>query len=172
MTHLRDVKMIRERTFAEFEPMKNAILLLKKHGVKMDEGLLVQIENSKTALDEVSTNALGPVKESILPLQNKEAGNIKQRLSDFLKKVLEYRQEFQKFLPYHTETSNPEIINKAYETIASYYEKTLEIEEEAKDLNNLETLFDLQKSSYKQLKDCKNELLSLKYMTSVNSVTT
>lgn len=38
------------------------------------------------------------------------------------------------------------------------------IEEEAKSLNNLETLFDLQKSSYKQLKDCKNELANLKYM--------
>jgi dynein heavy chain len=31
-------------------------------------------------------------------------------------------------------------------------------------LNNLEILFDIQKSSYKQLKDCRNELVSLKYM--------
>ena len=38
------------------------------------------------------------------------------------------------------------------------------LEDEAKEYNNLETLFELQKSGYKQLKDCKNELLSLKYM--------
>ena len=38
------------------------------------------------------------------------------------------------------------------------------MEEEAKQLNNMETLFDLQKTSYKQLKDCKNELVQLKYM--------
>lgn len=31
-------------------------------------------------------------------------------------------------------------------------------------MNNLEILFDIQKSSYKQLKDCRNELISLKYM--------
>jgi dynein heavy chain len=31
-------------------------------------------------------------------------------------------------------------------------------------LNNLEILFDIQKSTYKQLKDCRNELVSLKYM--------
>jgi hypothetical protein len=31
MTHLRDVKMIRERTFNEIEPMKQVIGLLKKH---------------------------------------------------------------------------------------------------------------------------------------------
>ena len=41
---------------------------------------------------------------------------------------------------------------------------TLDLEEETKELNNLETLFDLQKSSYKQLKDCKNELANLKMM--------
>jgi hypothetical protein len=32
------------------------------------------------------------------------------------------------------------------------------MEEEAKALNNLETLFDIQKSTYKPLKDCKAEL--------------
>lgn len=31
MTHLRDVKMIKDRTLEEVEPMKQAILLLKKH---------------------------------------------------------------------------------------------------------------------------------------------
>ena len=41
---------------------------------------------------------------------------------------------------------------------------TGQLEDEAKKLNNLETLFDLSKSSYKQLRDCKNELQSLKYM--------
>lgn len=37
-------------------------------------------------------------------------------------------------------------------------------EEEAKTLNNLETLFDMQKSSYKALKDCRNDLQNLKQM--------
>jgi hypothetical protein len=31
MTHLRDVKMIKDRTLDEIEPMKKAIMLLKKH---------------------------------------------------------------------------------------------------------------------------------------------
>lgn len=68
MTHLRDVKMIKDRTLEEVEPMKQTIMLLKKHQVKMDEDFLVKLENSKTALAEVSEKALGPVKESILPL--------------------------------------------------------------------------------------------------------
>jgi hypothetical protein len=83
MEHVRDVKMIRDRTFNEVEPMKQTIMLLKKHQLKMDEDFLVKLENSKTALVDVSEKALGPVKEQILPLQNQEAGNIKQRLSKF-----------------------------------------------------------------------------------------
>jgi dynein heavy chain len=45
-----------------------------------------------------------------------------------------------------------------------YYDKTLVLEEEALELNNLEILFDIQKSTYKQLKDCRTELILLKYM--------
>lgn len=62
-----------------------------------------------------------------------------------------------------TETS-PEIINNAYDLISQFYEETCKLEDEARELNNLETLFDLQRSSYKQLKDCKSELISLKEM--------
>ena len=91
MTHLRDVKMIKDRTLDEIEPMKRAIILLKKHQVKMDEDFLVKLENSKTQLIEISEKALGPVKEAILPLQNQEAGNIKITLSDFAKKINEFR---------------------------------------------------------------------------------
>lgn len=68
MTHLRDVKMIKDRTLDEIEPMKRTITLLKKHFVKMDEDFLVKLENSKTTLIEVSEKALGPVKEAVLPL--------------------------------------------------------------------------------------------------------
>lgn len=164
MTHLRDVKMIKDRTFDEIEPMKQTVMLLKKHGVKMEDDFILKLENCKTTLIEVSEKALGPVKEAILPLQNQEAGNIKKKLSEFLKKVLEFRSKFQISCPYHIDQSSIEIINNAYKTITDFYNQTLGIEDEAKALNNLETLFDLQKSSYKQLKDCKNELMALKYM--------
>ena len=95
MTHLRDVKMIKDRTLEEVEPMKQTVMLLKKHGVKMEEDFLVRLENCKNTLIEVSEKALGPVKEAILPLQNQEAGNIKKKLRDFVAKVQEYRMKFQ-----------------------------------------------------------------------------
>ena len=54
MGHLRDVNMIQERTHNEIEPMKDTILLLKRHQLPMDQDYLVRLENAKTALDEVS----------------------------------------------------------------------------------------------------------------------
>jgi len=60
--------MIKDRTLAEIEPMKQTIALLKKHALKMDVDYIVGLENSKTALIDVSEKALGSVKEAILPL--------------------------------------------------------------------------------------------------------
>jgi len=166
MAHLRDVKMIRDRTLQEIEPMKQAVLLLKKHQQTFpkDSDYIIKLENNKTALVEVSEKALGPIKEAILPLQTQEARAIKDRLRGFAIKVGEFRLEFSKACPNSQTNSSPEIINGAYDTIADYYIKTNELVNEAAELNNLETLFDMQKSSYKQLKDCKSELVNLKQM--------
>jgi len=128
----------------------------------MEEDYLVKLENSRTTLQDVSEKALGPVKEAILPLQNQEAGNINDRLRKFNVKVCDYRVEFQSQCPYHVQQSSPEIVSNAYKTISEYYARTGELEEEASELNNLQTLFDMQKTTYKQLKDCRNELFNLK----------
>lgn len=170
MGHLRDVKMIKDRTFNEIEPMKQAVLLLKKHQCNFpkDQDFVIKLENAKSALVEVSEKALGPVKEAILPLQTQEAKAIKQRLVEFSKKVGDFRTDFQQNNPYHITDLKPENVEaqiaNAYRVIQLYHEKTNEITAEQDELNDLETLFDMQKSTYKQLKDCKNELITLKQM--------
>ena len=74
--------------------MKEVILLLKKHAVEMNQDYLVLLENCKTNLLDVSDRALGPTKEQILPLQGKEANNVKDRRRKFQISVFEYRKEF------------------------------------------------------------------------------
>ena len=77
--------------------MKATIDLLKKHRTMElidGEDFTVKLENSKTALVEISEKALGPVKEQILPLQTQEASNIKDRLRKYEIKVGEYRMMF------------------------------------------------------------------------------
>lgn len=167
MTHLRDVSIIKDKTLERINPMKETIMLLKKHQVsqmKADDDYLVILENCKTSLNDVSERALGHVKETILPQQKQEATNIKEDLKKFELKLAEFRLEFMQALPYHITDTSPEVIDKAYIIIDEYYKKTCDLEAEAKSLNNLETLFDLQRTSYRQIKDCKNELHHLKYM--------
>jgi len=165
MGHLRDVKMIQERTLAEIEPMKKTVLLLKKHQVKMTEAdYLVELENSKTALIEVSEKALSEVKEKILNMQKQEGQSIRQTQRDFDKKVFEYRSEFLKALPYHVKDGGSAVIARSYETIMEYYRKTLELEAQAAKITNLETLFDIEPNKYKDLVSCRTELKNLKMM--------
>lgn len=162
MTHLRDVKMIQERTINEIEPLKQTVLLLKKY-VKIPDYLVV-LENTKTALIEVSEKALGFVKENILNMQKQEATALKQRQKDFDKRVFEYRNDFMKNCPYNITMGGADTIAKAYEKIKEYYIKNQEFEKEANELNNLETLFDIEPNKYKALTDCTKELGQLKYL--------
>lgn len=66
-----------------------------------------------------------------------------------MEKVHNFRSEFLKNCPYHIQHTSNEVIDQAYVTIQEYYERTCQLEDEAKQLNNLETLFDLQKSYHK-----------------------
>jgi hypothetical protein len=124
MTHLRDVKMIKDKTIDNIDPMKQAIMLMKKHQVKMDEDFLVVLETSKSMLKDVAEKALGPVKESILPLQNQEAENIKHRLSRFGVVVQEFRIKFCNTCPQHVTETSPEVINNSYKMISDFYAET------------------------------------------------
>ena len=94
MTCLRDVNLIKDKTLEQVNPMKETILLLKKHAVEMNQDYLVKLENCKTELVDVSDRALGPTKEAILPLQGKEANNVKDNRRKFQLKTFDYRKEF------------------------------------------------------------------------------
>lgn len=142
MTHLRDVTQIKDQTIERFPTLRDTIQLLKKHNVDVSVSkgvdLLVTIENARTELDDTADNALGPVKEAILPLQSKESDNVKYRVRQFQIKVLEYREEFTQKLPFRETETDPAVINDAYLKIGEYYNKTKAMEEEAKQLQVLE----------------------------------
>ena len=93
MTCLRDVGQIGKKTIELVNPMKETIILLKKHAVEMKADYLVELENCKTDLLDVADRALGPTKEAILPLQGKEANNVKDKRRAFQLKVIDFRRE-------------------------------------------------------------------------------
>ena len=174
MTHLRDVTQINKHTVERFPNLRDTIQLLKKHNVDVSVSkgvdLLVTIENARTELEDTADNALGPIKEAILPLQSKESDNVKVRVRQFQVKVLDYRLEFQSAMPHNIQDTNDEVIRGAYEKIGEYYNKTIKMEEEAKELQVLEQLFELQRTKQKELQECKNELVQLKQMWDLISI--
>lgn len=108
-------------------------------------------------------NDVFKVKSEIIPLQAKEAVVIKKNLDNFLIKINEFRKDFLANLPFdYTDNMTNDEISAQYKVIDLYYKKTCDMEKEAQDYNNLERLFELQRSQYKQLKECHNDLKNLK----------
>lgn len=118
-----------------------------------------KLDLAKTTLTEVSDRAMRQVKEQILPLQKMEGDNVKLRREKFLSEVKSFRYEFINSLPYHTSQTSPAIINDAYRQISDYYVKLQQIEKAREALQNEETLFDLERSIYKELRECQIELV-------------
>jgi hypothetical protein len=87
-----------------------------------------------------------------------EGDNVKERREKFLLEVKNFRFEFVNNVPRDTQHSSPEIINNAYLKISEYYVKLKEIEKKRDHMQNEETLFDLERSFYKELRDCYKEL--------------
>lgn len=97
-------------------------------------------------------------KEAILPLQNAEVNNIRNTLESFGGEVAAFREEFLRKAPFDPNTDPI----AAYGLIDAFYEKRLKMEQAARGLNNLETLFDMAKSVHKELRDSKEDLKTLK----------
>lgn len=105
------------------------------------------------------------IKADILPLQTQEAANIKKRLDKFGKKVKEFRKLFLETLPFdYNGNFSFDMINLSYNLIDEYQLKLAEIKREANEFNNLEKLFELEQSEYKELRDCLTDLKNLKTM--------
>ena len=66
--------------------------------------------------------------------------------------------------PYSFEETSDAEISKAYEIIDDLHQKIVNKDEEAKEYNNMEGLFELEKTNYKHLKECWVELSNLKIM--------
>lgn len=65
-----------------------------------------------------------------------EGDNVKIRKEKFYDKVLSFRIEFNKELPFRVENTNKDVINAAYAKIGEYYFKLQEIRNEANELRN------------------------------------
>ena len=161
MSSVRDVRTISEICDNIFTPMRDQVALLKRQGVHTDNDLITKIEYLKTKWEDLKLKVNG-VKAIILPHQTEETKKIKIKLSAFDIKVDKFREEFLKTCPFNFDELSDDVINGAYETVDKLHKGVLEINVEANGYNELNELFELEKSSYRPLKECKQELEMLK----------
>eukprot|EP00931_Biecheleriopsis_adriatica_P036383 TRINITY_DN2095_c0_g1_i5.p1 TRINITY_DN2095_c0_g1~~TRINITY_DN2095_c0_g1_i5.p1 ORF type:complete len:4649 (-),score=1173.32 TRINITY_DN2095_c0_g1_i5:61-14007(-) len=159
MTNIRDVKLATTAIKKLFPPIRDLCQLLKKHHVT-HEGL-VELDKAPNKWDEVIRMAFD-VKEQILPLQSEEVLKIRNKIDVFAEELQGFCHEFREQCPFDPKNAISGEYDLSYDTMNDYYNKTLAIRERANEFNDLELLFDMQMSSYRELKECQEELVYLK----------
>jgi len=159
MTNIRDVKLSTNAVKAMFAPIRDLCQLLKKHHVLHDG--LTELDKAPSTWDEVIRMAFD-VKEQILPLQSEEVLKIRNKIDVFAEELQGFCHEFREQCPFDSKNAVAQDYDLSYETMNEYYKKTLAIRERANEFNDLELLFDMQMSSYRELGECQSEILYLK----------
>lgn len=164
MEDIRDVRKAIDATREMFQPLQEALNILKAHGVDLAtlekiNGKYVQdyLDDAPLAWDTVVKKTFRK-KEDILPLQLSEVENLKIDLESFYVSVREFRNKFRAQAPF-TFTGSP---NDAYAQMDNHAHELERKEREAKRFNELEELFELQVSKYNEMGDTRVELRLLK----------
>ena len=168
MKVISDVREVEPKAEGIVKRIKEMVLKLKKHYIQMqekgEEDTLQSIDNTFAFFNETNQKVF-KIKAEILPLQVEETTNIKKRLDEFSQKVIDFRAEFLKNMPFNYDDSyDLPKIDRSYVVINEYYAKLMKIEAERNEYNNLEKLFELEKTNYKQLRECNSDLKFLKVM--------
>lgn len=168
MKIISDVREVEPKTEAIVKRIKEMVLKLKKHYIQMtekgEEDTLQSIDSTFAFFNE-TTQKVFKIKADILPLQVEETINIKKRLDEFSIKVSDFRNDFLKKMPFNYDDNYDTLkIDKSYVVINEYYSHLQKIESERNVYNNLERLFELEKTNYKQLRECNSDLKFLKVM--------
>jgi dynein heavy chain, axonemal len=148
--------------------MKEMVAKLKKHNViiidKKEEDPLQSIDNIKSSFTETAGQVF-KVKADIIQFKDQEAQKLKEKLKEFNESVNEFRKKFLAELPFNCrDNMTMEEIKESYVKIMNFHGQLRAIEVKAQDYNQLEKLFELQKSNYKPIKECTSDLRNLKTM--------
>jgi len=166
MGHIRDVRKTRYIRKALIPPLRRAVTLLKKHGVHVDDTRVGGTATVSEYLEQADLkvehciNRTFAKKEQIFPLQTAEMEKIKVRAVAFEDKVREFWNGFRKAAPFAF-TGPPD---GAYASLDAYFRQLVGLEDGARDLNEVEELFELPISKFNEMAQCRVQLRLLKVL--------
>lgn len=112
------------------------------------------------------------IENDIVTTKKVEGNQIMERSRDFKQKIIEFKQKYEQNAPFNwTDEINSATVEKAFTKIDSLRDYINELKTESLELNNLEELFNLQKSFFNEIDHCQQRLQILKELWDISSYT-
>ena len=176
MAHIRDVKKKQGKIEESFAPLREAVALLKGHGIVFEDqyvmdgetkvGEVVDYLEAAPMKWEGTVNKTFSKKEDIFPMQTAETEHVKEQVRGFFERMRKFRTNFRKTAP--STFMGP--ADEAYAEIDRFELELRQYEAESKDVNELEELFELPVSKYHEMDDTRSELRMLKLLWDFRSL--
>ncbi|XP_066560773.1 dynein axonemal heavy chain 9 [Amia ocellicauda] len=155
MGHLMALKERQNTTDDMFEPLKHTIELLKTYEQELPEEVYKQLEELPEKWNNVKKQAI-TVKHHVAPLQANEVAALRRKCASFDVEQHTFRERFRKEGPFRFDSVNPYMMLDTAHTQISQKESTMAAIIESA------SLFEVNIPEYRQLKQCRREVLLLK----------
>lgn len=151
--------------------MKESIQILKKYDYDIDDNYLENIETCYIEWNRLNQE-INKIENDIVIVKKTEGNQIMERSKEFKIKLTVFKQNYEKDAPFNwNDEINEQVIDKAYNKIDELRDFIHKLDEEAKQLNDLEELFNLQKSVFNEIGQCQSKLCILKELWDIASYT-
>uniref|UniRef100_A0A3B3RIQ7 Dynein axonemal heavy chain 17 n=1 Tax=Paramormyrops kingsleyae TaxID=1676925 RepID=A0A3B3RIQ7_9TELE len=166
MGHLMAVRERQNSTDEMFEPLQHTIELLKTYEQELPEEVYKQLEELPEKWNNVKKQTV-TMKQHVAPLQANEVAKLRRRCASFDVEQHCFRESFRKEGPFRFDSENP------YHMLDLAHQQIQEKEFTMSSITESAVLFEVNVPDYRQLKQCRKEVLLLKELwdmiTVVNS---
>ena len=163
LKHIRDCRVRDVTTRAMFEPISQGIQLLRQHGDAVSDKQVTHLDELRKEAPDKWTHLMKKVfnvRSSNGQRQDKEAMLIKSKALEMEEGALTFRMSFKSLRPFQYDIN----VEEAYKELVSWNQNLNDKEVLAKELNDVQELFDLTPTELPELKECRQELLLLKQL--------
>ncbi|XP_037537274.1 dynein heavy chain 11, axonemal [Nematolebias whitei] len=155
MGHLMAIRNRQISNEQHFKPLKSTAELLKSYGQQLPESVYTQLEELPEKWKSLKKIAF-TVKHEVAPLQSNEVSVIRRKCVRFEVKQHEFREHFRAESIFRIDVEKPyKLINKCNRSVAA-------MEMEMKRLQDTAALFEVSFPEYKQLRQCRLDIILVK----------
>eukprot|EP00760_Papus_ankaliazontas_P013352 PhM_4_TR15700/c3_g1_i1/m.85000/K10408/DNAH; dynein heavy chain, axonemal len=161
MRFVRDCRVRNETMTNMFEPIQQAIHVLKQHPQSVTEEEIEALEELRKpapdAWNQLFKKSLN-TRETNAKMEQVEADKIKDQTLEFEQQISALSKQFHSITLFKRNME----VDDAYKDIDMWNQKLHEVERESLDLNDVQQLFDLTRTEFRELRESRTDLRLLK----------